>query len=295
MAHHFTQMYQFGGVETINAILSTTVEQRSIMREHVIYYFSGTGNSLKTAITVQKALGSCDVVSMGIKPDAIGSVSSIGFVFPCYFGGLPHRVAKCVEQMDFSGQESTYIYAIATYGAIAGTALGQLEKLLSNRGVTLNYAAPLKAFANYVVLYDMSENSSEKLAQTKADLQPIIADILEQKKMNVKGPSPVVNIYNRITSSGVETRDSNFIVHDTCNQCGICEKVCSVQNITLEEGKPHWLGHCEQCLACIHWCPMKAIDYGKKTQNRGRYTNPEITSKMFIDHLEGSENSLKES
>ena len=47
-------------------------------------------------------------------------------------------------------------------------------------------------------------------------------------------------------------------------QCSICSKV-SVENITLQEGKRTRNQRCEQCFACLQWCPQEAIQYGKKT------------------------------
>ena len=37
-------------------------------------------------------------------------------------------------------------------------------------------------------------------------------------------------------------------------------------------GKPAWGRQCYQCLRCIHECPQEAIQYGKGTEKRGRYT-----------------------
>lgn len=67
---------------------------------------------------------------------------------------------------------------------------------------------------------------------------------------------------------------SKFYVTDDCISCGKCAKVCSLNIITLKEGKPHWSGECSQCLGCINCCPKKAIQYGKGTAKKGRYFNP---------------------
>ncbi len=264
------------------------------MRDHIVYFFSGTGNSLKVALSIQKAQGDCDVVSMGMSPVPPGNAKSIGFVLPCYFGGVPSRVLDYITHMELPKQESPYVYAVVTYGAMIGSALGQLDKALHERGITLNYAAALKSFANYVVMYDMSDKVAEKTAESKADLQPVIADILEHKTIMVKRPSLLVGVYTHMAAKDIHIRDRNFVVHTTCNSCGVCEQVCPVRNIKMDAGKPHWLGHCEQCLACLQWCPQRAIDYGGKTRKRGRYTNPEITSKMFIDHLNNKDVSATE-
>jgi len=313
------------------------------MQEHVVYYFSGTGNSLKTALTIQKALGCCDVVSMCSSHEHHGEEASIGFVFPCYFGGVPHQVLEFIRNMELPGdlensgaselpeaskapgtsefpeapgtseipatsetsvapeasgtpvasatphkQASPYVYAIVTYGAILGSTFGQLNEALKSRGIELNYVAPLKSFANYVVMYEMSSKASEMLVETKASLQPIIADILAQKTTKIKKPLPLLKTYNRLASRNVHTQDRNFVVRESCTSCATCERVCPAGNIELAEGRPLWLGQCEQCMACLQWCPERAIDYGEKTQKRDRYTNPEITVTMFIDYLHGA-------
>ncbi|WP_242836887.1 EFR1 family ferrodoxin [Clostridium beijerinckii] len=67
---------------------------------------------------------------------------------------------------------------------------------------------------------------------------------------------------------------SKFYSTDDCISCGKYEKVCNSNIITLVKGKPQWSGECSQCLACIHHCPKKAIQYGKSTVKKGRYTNP---------------------
>lgn len=257
------------------------------MGKHIIYYYSGTGNSLKAALTIKKALGTCDVVACGYEMKPPASAESIGFVFPCYYGGVPRWVLDCIGKMSFSRQETPYTYGVITYGAVVGAALGQLSVALKEKGVTLSYAAALKSFANNVALYDMSEKVSEKTAQTKTELQAVIDDILERKTNTIKRPSGLVSLYNRMSSKDLHQKDKRFIVGRTCKSCGLCMQVCHVKNIELREGMPFWKGRCEQCMACIQWCPHRAIDFGNKTCTRGRYTHPEITSQMFIDCMNG--------
>ncbi|MCL2678499.1 MAG: EFR1 family ferrodoxin, partial [Clostridiales bacterium] len=74
----------------------------------------------------------------------------------------------------------------------------------------------------------------------------------------------------------IEKLDAGFAAGGGCTGCGLCQKICPVKNIRLENGRPKWLGQCERCVACISWCPSKAIDYGSKTQERRRYRNPRV-------------------
>ena len=92
----------------------------------------------------------------------------------------------------------------------------------------------------------------------------------------------------KITYNLVKTLDKNFHIDGTCTSCGICERICPVKNITLEAGRPVWHGSCEQCLACIQWCPEECIQYGRKTKNYERYHHPEVKVNDVFRELKGA-------
>jgi MinD superfamily P-loop ATPase len=50
----------------------------------------------------------------------------------------------------------------------------------------------------------------------------------------------------------------------------------------MNERRPAWQHHCEQCFACLHWCPAQAIQYGKHTAGRTRYHHPDVMAKDII-------------
>jgi ferredoxin len=68
--------------------------------------------------------------------------------------------------------------------------------------------------------------------------------------------------------------DKSFAANERCTGCGTCAEVCPAGNIKLEDGRPVWLGHCENCLACFNWCPKKAITGG--VSQGYYYRHPEI-------------------
>ena len=75
---------------------------------------------------------------------------------------------------------------------------------------------------------------------------------------------------------------AEFKSEKCCTACGICEKVCPVSNITIANGKPAWHNRCQQCLACLQWCPAEAIQYGKSTEGRTRYRHPQSKAQDFL-------------
>jgi MinD superfamily P-loop ATPase len=76
----------------------------------------------------------------------------------------------------------------------------------------------------------------------------------------------------------------DYNVNDNCIGCGICKEVCSVKNIEIINKKPIFGNNCECCVACIQYCPRKAINYKNKTQKRKRYTHPEINYKELSEY-----------
>jgi ferredoxin len=81
----------------------------------------------------------------------------------------------------------------------------------------------------------------------------------------------------RLSIPKIPKLDKNFWVDEKCNGCAICTAICPSGNIIIEGKKPVWQGNCEQCLACIQWCPAEAIQYGKKTPGYARYRHPQVS------------------
>ena len=107
-----------------------------------------------------------------------------------------------------------------------------------------------------------------------------IADAISNKRNNhIFAPSFINAISYKFLPN--ENSDSFFTVSEACTACGICAKTCPTRNITLEAGKPVFGHHCEHCIACIHMCPVMAIDWKGKAKNKPRFKNEGAT----IDEL----------
>ncbi|WRK52481.1 EFR1 family ferrodoxin [Coprobacillaceae bacterium CR2/5/TPMF4] len=51
---------------------------------------------------------------------------------------------------------------------------------------------------------------------------------------------------------------------DKCIGCGICTRVCPMDNIKVENNHAIIGDNCITCLACFHWCPKEAIYMSKE-------------------------------
>jgi len=236
----------------------------------MIFYFTGTGNSLYVAKKLAEKLGEGEVHSMAAyKPEGQvgGADEKIGFVFPSYYGNLPRIVKKFVGSLDI--RPGTYIFTVVTAGGAGGGSVAMTEKALAEKSLTLNYGRGILMPANYIAKYNPMFLGRSAKADKK--IQRIADEISSKKTLVKKNSITSNNLY-----SNIEELDRDFFAENHCTGCGFCEKNCPVKNIRLAGKRPEWLHRCEHCMACIHRCPEQAIQYGAKTKKRRRYYNPHV-------------------
>ncbi|MCL2493337.1 MAG: EFR1 family ferrodoxin [Clostridiales bacterium] len=239
-----------------------------------IFWFSGTGNSLYAAKRLAEGLGGAELIRItGEAPVGAygGEETKIGFVFPSYYCNMPRVVRAFVEKLEIL--PGAYIFAIVTMGGVGQGTADALRKAIEAKGLKLNYARGLHMPANYVIMYNPTgpEKSEGMLAKADTSIARFAAEITAGKELIRRFPYNGKTLYKDISAL-----DAGFAAGEGCTGCGLCERVCPVRNIQMENGKPKWLGHCERCVACVSWCPENAIEYGDKTQGRRRYRNSRI-------------------
>jgi len=252
----------------------------------IIYYFTGTGNSLAAAKKIAAVLGDCELVPIASLQEASGDIvpqaDRVGIVCPVYFSGLPLMVASFAGRLD--PKTAKYVFAVITHGGGGeSAALRQLDGILRNRqGRGLDAGFGVAMPGNYILMYEspMGKKQEEILAKADAAIADITGPLTRCGKCDL--PSALIpRILHTVLypwfKSHVHTDDTKFTISDKCTACGTCAAICPADNIELVEGKPVWKHHCELCCGCIHLCPVQAIQAGAGTEKRLRYRNPEIT------------------
>ncbi len=253
----------------------------------MVFYFSGTGNSLWVARSLAEAFSE-PLVAMGdyFTKSAnkqpyfrLAKGERIGFVSPVHSWGIPLLVKDFIRKVRFDNENIALIYAIFTCGDECGYTKQMFNELLMERGWQSHHIYSVQMPNNYIVFpgFDVDEKTlEEKKKQEAKQLLPRLTRAIANDKPEhyyITGTLPWLKskvIYPLFCKYALNSKP--FHVSEKCIGCGICVMRCPTKNIALVADKPVWGKNCTQCLACIHYCPVRAIEYGRMTQKKGRYT-----------------------
>ncbi len=242
---------------------------------------------------LKEKLNECELIPIAgvINQDSINATSEkVGFVFPVYSWALPKIVYDFIEKIDLSNTK--YIFAVATMGGFSRQYVAPLLiELLKPKNKELDAAYNLRIFSNNIwgskrinPVPSTKEKMEKRIKNAELKLEKIAEIIRNNQKGKVKEGSiyPMKNSYFSFIKE-VNTMDEKYYTDENCDGCGICQKICPVDNIKLVNEKPEWQHKCQMCTSCLHYCPQKAIQWGEYTKGRDRYNHPYIKLKELIN------------
>ena len=250
----------------------------------MIFYLSCTGNTRWAAAEIARRTGDTlvDITKTGQTTFAPEPGERIGFCFPVHGWRPPKLLRRFVANLDVRSAGGHYCYALCTAGDDIGEAVKILAGDLAAKGLRLDSAFSLIMPESYVGLtfmdVDSPENEARKKRRAAACLQEYISMIEENKvgEMHLDtGRWPRINsrVLGAFFTRYLITDNPFRVTVDKCVGCGACARACPVGNIVMDGGLPRWThgGDCLACFACYHHCPHHAIEYGRRTKNKGQY------------------------
>lgn len=256
----------------------------------MIFYFTGTGNSLWVARELDRVFGEgltniADVLngSPGDLDYTLSECEKIFFVFPVHSWGPAVLMLDFIWKMNFSGYTGQPVYAVCTCGDNCGYTSRIMAKALGRQAIALSATYSIQMPNNYILMkgfgVDSKEVEAEKLRRAPLLVQAI-ADGIRTGSGQVHytvGSWPFLK--SRIVYplfSKFALGHNSFYAKESCISCGLCVEVCPVKTVSLTKALPEWGKKCVQCTACINRCPVRAIEYGKITEGQGRYHHPAL-------------------
>lgn len=252
----------------------------------MIFYFSGTGNSLLVALELQKYLGGEVVRLEGerlLNPSSelfvVPEGEPVVWVFPIYSWGVPPVLIPFLRRsrIKITPEHSTPHFMVCTCGDDTGYADHQWAKIIGRRGWSPRGSFSVQMPNTYVNMKGFDVDTPD-VVQAKVAAMPErvrhIADCIKTgfgEADMTRGSWAWVKtyiVYPWFAAFCMSSKPFRFT--NACVKCGLCAKGCPMKNITMTESGPAWGNRCALCLRCYHVCPHHAVAYGKETELKGQ-------------------------
>ena len=250
----------------------------------MILYFTGTGNSKFAANCIAEwaddtAFSMNDVMK---REERLQAESEKPFVIvaPIYAWRYPLPVERILRDADLSG--SREIYFVATCESQTGKAERYLRRIAEEKHMNCKGFTAIPMPNNYILADVTTDEEAERQLNAAYRLLCLAAERIRQGKSLVWEDhtilaglmsGPVNLITNRFV---VSSRD--FFVADACIACGLCDKLCPMNNIDIINDRPVFGKKCIWCFNCIQHCPKSAIEIRGRTEGKPRRVCPEYAT-----------------
>lgn len=244
-------------------------------------YLSGTGN---TKHCIEKLLHLLDETAQAVPIESRNAAEElkrhdfIVLAYPVQFSNAPIMIRDFIRHYSelWKGKK---VLCVATMGLFSGDGAGCSAHLLKKYGARvvggLHIHMP-DSVCDVKLLKKPVEQNKEIVKAADHKIEKTA-----KKIKNGKYPHDGIYFYDRI--AGVicqrlwcygKTKDyaKGLKISTECIGCGLCEKLCPMGNLHMENGKAVAESRCTMCYRCISSCPKKAITLlGNEVVEQCRY------------------------
>ncbi len=243
-------------------------------------FFSPTGNTRKAVVEIADVIAHREGIAVReidfTLPRAREEVRKfeagelVIFGTPVYAGRIPNKILPAVQTL-FEGNGALAVPVVTFGNRSFDNALIELRIELEQHGFHTVAGAAFVAehvFSNKLAAGRPDEKDLELIRRFAGDVAEKIKG-LEEGPLDgmaeipapaaVKGIEPVPAYYRPLQEDG---SPANFLkakpkTSDSCNDCGICARVCPMGSISPEDYRTV-TGICIKCQACVKSCPVHA-------------------------------------
>ena len=244
----------------------------------MVLYFTGTGNSRYLARRIAEGLEMpLYDLNACIKAGDTAPVQTgrdVVLVTPTYAWRIPRVVSEWLGKTELTGAER--IWFVMDCGSEIGNADKYNRELCTEKGLSCMGTTQIVMPENYIAMFSAPKTDEER--KIVAQAEPSIDQAIAAIQRNQPFAPTRNNLYDRFMSGPVNpifykcfVKANAFTASSACIGCGQCAKRCPMNNVALKDGKPVWGKNCTHCMACICYCPVSAIEYGKKSVGQPRY------------------------
>ncbi len=215
----------------------------------VILYYTETGKTLSYAKSIPSdAL--IDIVSLNEKRVSLpDEIERLGIITKTYNSSLPYPVREVLhntlKERDNSAVQ--YVFALTVPGDATSFNGMIMENEIKECSLNLSYYKAVKR--------DDELNEIREDIEKEEILLPRFSLFLKTKmKISRKKNNPSLP-------------PSSMKVKESCTLCRVCEMICPMNNIRIENSRVEIGDKCLSCLQCVRLCPERSITIDKSVEH----------------------------
>lgn len=247
----------------------------------MILYFSATGNSRFAAERIGAITGDSvvDLLPLLRSGDRSPLRSDRPWVLvaPIYVEDIAIVAADWLRDANLEGDRR--LYCVFTTAGTMGCAGYRAKSIARDKGLEYMGSAEIVMPTNYPLMFTVKDEDAcrEIIRAAMPSIEAVANHIAAGETIPEKPFSPVMaKLFEWV---GVwfyrcYIHPGKFRASEACIACGKCAKVCPMNNIRMEQGRPRWDNRCIHCMACVSACPKEAVEYGSKIAGKRRYHFP---------------------
>lgn len=273
------------------------------MKNIVIYYFSGTGNTwwlanrLKEKLDVKDNQVACYSIETLMIEDVItqlADISHVIFGFPVYGSTAPKPMLEFINLFPTAPHQQT-MSVFATQALASGDTAYKIGQVLIKKGYNLKQTRHFRMMNNLHLpkFRFYPPKNDERLDQLLEITLPKVADFAQKitnDQKYITGNNPLGHCLGNLQRHFIDKlihKASQELTVDAkrCILCGKCQRICPTANIEQTQNKVEFSDHCALCLRCYSQCPTSAIFLGEGSQDTAKYPRYKGPGKDFNVNL----------
>ncbi len=249
------------------------------MRIH-IWYFSGTGNTwyisnhIARALALRESRVTLSSIESADPPQVeqmLDECDVIGIGYPVYGSDLPSPMKQFLRSLPVP-PHPVDLFVFCTQWLFSGDGTQAALEFLPSRQYRVRWSEHLFMPNNVCVsaLRLPYTNDPKRIARRGAQQIPRIsrlADHIVSGSSSHRGfgilPALLGSLQRSPFRRFFSSLQNDFTIDQSvCTRCGLCSKICPVENLTFGHDKivvPQ--GRCILCLRCYNFCPVQAVVY----------------------------------
>lgn len=244
----------------------------------ITIYFSGTGNSKYIAKQFSKKMDSdCYSIEEKINFKSIlSNADTIAVVYPIYGSCVPRIMREFVEKY-LEELKNKKLIIFCTQMLFSGDGARAFARLIPGCDKNIIYAEHFimpNNICNFF-LFPMSNKvilKKTKKADKKLDK---VCDNIKKEIIRKRGWNIISTLLGKTQNIAYpkmeEQARHSFIADSTCIQCGLCVKLCPMNNLEIIDGKVVQKDNCTICYRCVNICPQKAATVYFRAKPKKQY------------------------